>query len=196
MNTAPPAFPLRPTPPMPWRPMTDAEWATLSAILRRGGRGRPPRDERRLWDGIFLVACGTFPWRDMPAGFGRADTAHRALRRAAATHRLHAMLLRVSPHPLMRDDPLQGIAWFVVRAFRRAFRVAPHAIAYARRLGLASALPCAPCWLPDPDLSETVKRIARAAAESAGRLPLGFLRALYWLHRRAGGAPRYWKATG
>jgi transposase len=153
MRIPPPAFPLRRSRPMPWRPLSDAEWETLSACLRRGPgkpRGRPPADARRLWDGIFWVASSRGPWRDLPAEFGRADTAHRALRRAAASGALHRMLLRVSDHPLFAGDALRGIEWFVVRAYRRAFRITPHAIAYARRLGLASALPCEPCWLLTP----------------------------------------------
>lgn len=191
-----PSFPLRATPPMPWRPMTDAEWAELARILRPGPRGRPPADARRLWDGIFRVACGTGPWRELPAAFGRADTAHRALRRAAEARRLHALLLHASAHPGMADSPLRAIAWFIVRAFRRAFRVAAQAIAYARHLGLASALPAATIWLPNPILSEAVRSIAQQARESAGALPLAFLRALHALARRAIGEPRLWRTTG
>jgi transposase len=175
--------------------MGDAEWAALSDCLRRSGRGRPPADARRLWDGIFWVACTRGPWRDLPAEFGRADTAHRTLRRAAASGALLRMLLRVSDHPLFAGDALRGIEWFVVRAYRRAFRITPHAIAYARRLGLASALPCEPCWLPDPDLSEAVKTLARKAAKFASRPP-ALLRALQYLFRRAAGEPRHWRTTG
>lgn len=193
---APPAFPLRQTPSIPWRPLTDPEWEALTKILHRTARGRPPADARALWNGIFWVACSREPWRAMPAQFGKPDTAHRALRRAALAKHLHAMLLRVSPHPLFRDEPLHAIAWFIVRAFRRAFRVAPHAIAYARRLGLASALPAPPCWLPDPDLSETVKLLARKVAQCCAEAPLALLRALHYLMGRAAGVPRMWRATG
>ena len=195
MRLAPPAFPLRRTRPQPWRPMSDAEWAALSSCLRRSGRGRPPSDARRAWDGIFWLACSRGPWRDLPAEFGRADTAHRMLRRAAAAGALHRMLLRVSDHPVFAADALHGIEWFVVRAWRRAFRVTPFAIAYARRLGLASALPCEPCWLPNPDLSEAVKRIAVKVANLPSR-PLPLLQALQFLFRRAAGEPRYWRTTG
>jgi len=176
--------------------MTDAEWAALAQILRPVTRGRPPADARRIWDGIFWIAASRLPWRALPARFGKPDTAHRALRRAAVAQRLHAMLVRVSPHPAMRDDPLQAIAWFVVRAFRRAFRVAPHAIAFARRLGLASALPCAPCWLPKPHLSEAAKRIAGKLMNRGGDIPFALLEALYYLLRRSGGEPRWWRTTG
>jgi transposase len=176
--------------------MTDAEWQALSACLRRGGPGRPPADARRLWDGIFWIACSRSPWRDMPAAFGKPDTAHRALRRAALAKHLHAMLIRVSDHPLMARDPLRSLEWFIVRAFRRVFRVAPHAIAYARRLGLADALPALPCWLPNPDLSETAKALALKVLKSGAEAPLALLRALHYLMGRAAGRPRMWRATG
>ena len=195
MRRPPPSFPLRRSTPLPWRPLTDAEWHALSTILHRSARGRPPRDARRSWDGIFWVACSKGPWRDMPAEFGRADTAHRTLRRAAAAQHLHRMLLRVSDHPFFAGDALRGIEWLIVRAYRRAFRITPHAVAFARRLGLARAQPCAPCWLPDPDLSEAVKSLARKLAESAVR-PLELLRALHFLSRRAAGEPRHWRTTG
>jgi transposase len=190
-----PALPLRRSAPIPWRPMTDAEWDALTNILRRTARGRPAGDARRTWDGIFWVACSRGPWREMPARFGRADSAHRALRRAAAAQRLHRMLMPVSDHPAFGASPLRAIEWFIVRAYRRAFRITPIAIAFARRLGLASALPAEPFWLPDPILSEKVKAIALAARESAGRLGLAFLRALDHLARRAAGDPRRWKTT-
>ncbi|WP_270938036.1 transposase [Falsiroseomonas oryzae] len=196
MPPPPPAFPLRRSTPRPWRPLTDAEWQALSAILHRSGRGRPPRDARRCWDGIFWIACSKLPWRALPPAFGRADSAHRALRRAAAAHHLHRMLLRVSDHPGFAGDALQPIEWFIVRAWRRAFRITPGAIAFARRLGLASALPAEPFWLPQPDLSEAVAAIARKAAKWAGGLPLEFLQALHFLMRRAGGEPRMWRTTG
>ena len=192
----PPAFPLHRTPPRPWRPLTDAEWQDLGKILHPTRRGRPPADSRRTWNGIFWIACSRLPWRALPPEFGRADSAHRALRRAAAAQHLHRMLLRVSDHPAFADSALHAIEWFIVRAFRRAFRVAPHAIAFARRLGLASALPAEPFWLPQPDLSEAVKAIATKAVKHAGRLPLAFLKALHLLARRAAGEPRHWRTTG
>lgn len=197
MQTSPrtPALPWRQTQPKPWRPMTDAEWASLSACLRHSGAGRPARDARRTWDGIFWIACSKGPWRDLPAEFGRPDSVHRALRRAALARQLHRMLLRVAEHPLMRGDPLRGIAWFVERAFRRAFRVAPGAIAYARHLGLAAALPAAPCWLPKPHLSEAVNSIMSELMKPGTARPLPLLRAIHSLFQSAVGHVRHWRTT-
>ncbi len=193
---APPAFVLRHTPRQSWRPMTDAEWDALRACLRQGGRGRPSADARRTWDGIFWIACSRAPWRDLPAQFGKPDTAHRALRRAAAAQHLHGMLIAVSPHRLMRDSGLHRIAWFIVRAFRRAFRVAPHAIALARRLGLADALPADPLFLPRPNLSERIKRILhRLGGDAFFALPTPLLDAYFHLLKIACGMPRMWRTT-
>jgi hypothetical protein len=132
----------------------------------------------------------------MPDSFGKPDTAHRALRRAARAWHLHEMLIAVSPHRLMRDSGLHGIAWFIVRAFRRAFRVAPHAIAFARRLGLADALPADPLFLPRPNLSESIKRILhRLGGEAFFALPAPQLDACFHLLKIACGMPRLWKTT-
>jgi transposase len=184
---------------MAWRPMTDAEWAALSRCLRRGSgapRGRRPADARGTWDGIFWVACSKGPWRDMPACFGRPDTAHRTLRRAAAAQRLHGMLLLVSDHPIAALGGLRAIEWFIVRTFRRAFRVTPFAIAYARRLGLASALPCDPFWLPKPHLSETIDAFCKIMRALTPHTPFWVIEALRFLHRMAAGDARKWRATG
>jgi transposase len=175
--------------------MTDAEWDAVAACVRHDGPGRKPADARRLWDAIFWVACSRGPWGALPAALGRADTAHRALRRAAADRRLHRLLVGVSAHPDVAGGTLHAIAWFVVRAFRRAFRVAECAIAFARRLGLASALPCAPAHLPQPHLSETLAALVRCFEILRPDPPLALIRALQWYHARIAGDPRRWRAT-
>jgi hypothetical protein len=132
----------------------------------------------------------------MPPEFGRHGTALRALHRAAITQRLHRILLMVARLRGLEGGPLEAIEWFIVRAFRRAFRVAPNAIGFARRLGLASALPAAPAFLPDRHLSEKLTALARELRAQATRPPLSTLQALGWLMHRAIGLPKLWKATG
>ncbi|MGG5818540.1 transposase [Falsiroseomonas sp. HW251] len=190
-----PRFRLRPTPAIPWRPLTDAEWRALASILR-AATGRPPADARRRWDGIFWVACSKGPWRGMPAEFGRADSAHRALRRAAAARQLHAMLARIGPATARPDEPLLGIAWFIARAFRRAFRVMASPFALPTQLGLESALPSHPAFLPSTTLSEGLADLMpKIVKEGSYRHP-AVLRCLFLLLKRAGGDPRHWKTTG
>lgn len=86
---APPILGPRQLIPRAWAPMTDAEWAALrpwlpgadpDAAPRRGARAR---DLRRTVDAIFWVAASSGPWRDLPAGLGRPDSAGRTLRRWA-----------------------------------------------------------------------------------------------------------------
>jgi transposase len=189
-----PAFPLRPTPRHAWAPMTDAEWALLAPLVtRETGAGRPARDPRRLWDAIFWVACSSGPWRDLPAEFGRADTAHRALRRHSQSGLLGTLLVAVSPHPVNRGL-FATLAWRVARAWRRVTRLLTMGqLLLARRLGLLSALPGPPDCLPKPHLSETI----------AAQLPFLRIRALWPtlfpvlrnLHRAMEGDRRAWRLT-
>jgi hypothetical protein len=132
----------------------------------------------------------------MPPEFGRADTAHRTLHRAATARHLHRLLLMVARLRGLEGGPLEAIEWFIVRTFRRAFRIAPNAIGFARRLGLVSALPADPVFLGDPDLSERLRAFAREIAGRATRLSLGTLDALQGLLQRAAGVPWLWKTTG
>lgn len=145
-------LPLQPTQERPWRPMTDEEWRWIAFFLdHQHGRprlGRPPRNLRVVWDGIFWIACSTRPWIDMPAEFGRPDTAHSALIYAARKHWLDGMLLAVSRHPFARPE-MAEMEWPVCRAFRRASRQLPlSSLMLARDLGLASALYCDPALIP------------------------------------------------
>ncbi len=196
MPTALRSFPLRKTRRLPWRPMTDAEWEALHPVLRRSTRGRPPADLRRIWDGIFWVACSTGPWSAMPEAFGKPDTAHCTLRRAARARRLHVMLMHVSPHPRCRDSGLRGIAWFVVRAYRRAFRALHRAVGYARMLGMESALPADPWWCPKPLLSERLDKYVEIARAWGRQVPLWWLRWVGDYAKIVGGDPRRWRTTG
>jgi transposase len=53
--------------------LSDKEWEIISKVLykREGMQGRPPpKDGRRLWDGIFYVTKNGCFWRDLPRDFG------------------------------------------------------------------------------------------------------------------------------
>lgn len=186
----------RHTPAHPWRPMTDAEWAALSALLlppRRTTPGRPPAPRRDAWDAIFWVACSSGPWSALPAGLGRADTAHRALRRAAAGGRLGLLLFALARRALPALDSLE---WRIVRAYRRMFRVMPGtAITLARRLGLLSALPCHPAQLPRPGLAPLLLTAFRAILPRPAPLHPADGHLFRALHRLVGGEMRRWRTT-
>jgi hypothetical protein len=88
------------------------------------------------------------PRRLLPPSLGKADSAHRALRR----HRWagpHAGSCRLH----------RSLESRIARAWRRACRPMPMAsLMRARNLGLVAALPCLDADLPNPDLSKTLRR--------------------------------------
>lgn len=192
----PTAYPLRPTRPTPWSPMTDAQWEALAAFvlpLRPRG-GRPPRNSRRLWDGIFWVVSGRHPWHAMPAEFGKPDTASRTLRRLQRQGVLDRLLLAISPHPLANGDGLDGMAWRIVRAWRRVSRKASWAqLALAVRLGMQSALPCHPLDLPRPGLSGLIMKMSRLIPTLRPQTRIPFLRTLRKICLDCGGQYRNWR---
>jgi hypothetical protein len=98
--------------------------------------------------------------------------------------------------PGLAGGPLEAIEWFIVRTFRRAFRIAPGAIAFAHRLGMVSALPADPAFLPDTEVAEKLGAFAREAAGCGATLPLQTLDSLQDLAWRAAGMPWLWKTTG
>jgi transposase len=111
-------------------------------------RGRPPRDPRGTWDGIFWIACSDLPWAALPAAFGHYRTVHSALIHAGRTGVLDRLLIGVSRHPFA-DVGLAPLEWRVLRAVRRASRqLRPSTLYLARDLGLVAALYCAPEALP------------------------------------------------
>ncbi len=182
------------TPAHPWKPLTDAEYAALRALLPGGGgggrAGRPPGDRRRTLDAIFWVACSRGPWRALPPELGRADSVHRQFRRWARAGVLDRLLVAVSEQDWsVPPAVLRGLEYRICRAWRRAARlVGVGSLVLARRLGLLTALPCAPWFLPDPDLSEIVQTIVLRRLESPWTIPRGFLTLCDRLLAAAGGA--------
>lgn len=63
--------------------MSDAEWAFFAPFVIETGpkRGRPPRNHRRVLDGVFWIARTGSPWRDLPESFGPWASVYRQFRR-------------------------------------------------------------------------------------------------------------------
>jgi transposase len=148
--------------PTPWRRLTHAEFEELRKHLPNGERVGPapgrPRNLRAVLNGIFWVAGTRGPWREMPAEFGKPDTASRNLRRWARAG-VVTTLLASATGP--RATPLLArIAWFVARAFRRMARlVSAFDLRFVRdSLKTVDAWPANPLALPDGGLSETGKK--------------------------------------
>jgi len=158
-------------------PLTDLQWhALLPYVLPRSPAGRRIGDLRGRMDAIFHVALTPGdPWRSLPARYGRAETVARYFRRLTHGGLWHG-LLKALPD-LAPDHPLRGIEAAILRATRRAARIGGMPLLLLiRRLGLRKALPAPPWLLPDPDLSETLRRLlprvlaAGTAAQRAERL--------------------------
>ncbi len=155
------------TPPHPWAPMTDEEWAFLRPLLpgtANGGAGRPMAEARARLDAIFRAVTlkrppaeggGRAPWKALPPEFGKPDTASRTFRRWAKEGLWERLLRLVSDKSGARTPLVAALRYRVCCAFRRAIRfLGLRGIVLARRLGLYSALPAPSQYLPDPDLSE------------------------------------------
>src|SRR6516225_4716318 len=80
--------------------MTDVEWAFFEPFLtgRCEQGGRPPRDHRRVLDGVFWIARTGAPWRDLPEELGNWNSVWRQFRRWSASG-----LWRSSPNAADRD---------------------------------------------------------------------------------------------
>ncbi|WP_438948606.1 IS5 family transposase [Streptomyces atratus] len=62
--------------------LTDAQWERLEPLLPPIPKmGRPPRDRRQVFDGIWWRARTGSPWRDVPERYGPWGTAYAVFRR-------------------------------------------------------------------------------------------------------------------
>ncbi|MBR0683696.1 transposase [Roseomonas eburnea] len=184
--------------PHPFHPLTDAEFTLLSRHLPGSdstpSRGRPPADRRRTLNAIFWVACSSGPWKDLPAEYGRADTAHRQLRRWAKSGHMDLLRSLVANRDPRQDHILNALAWRICRAWRRISRIVGlGSLLLAKRLALRPALPADLRYLPDPVLSETVQSLVRRALNRVHAQPRGLFATLGRLIAQAGGNRRRWR---
>ena len=58
--------------------LTDEQWALLEPLIPESNAltGRPARDRRILFNGIFWILCTGAPWRDLPERFGPWQTVY------------------------------------------------------------------------------------------------------------------------
>lgn len=167
-------------------PLTDTEYAFLLPLIPENGR--PAQDRRRVLDAIFHVALSRRPWRELPEHLGKPDSASRQLRRWMQAGVMDG-LLRAAVTPAF-GALRHRICW----AWRRAAQLARlSSLALARRIAPFEALPCAPCFLPDPALSETLQKIILRGLKNPGATPLGFFSRMGRLLAFAGGNRRKWQ---
>jgi hypothetical protein len=84
--------------------LTDAEWERIRPVLppQRSPVGRPSRDHRTVLSGILWVLRTPAPWREMPARFGKWNTAfvrYRLWRRQGLWQRIIEALGPRAPLP-------------------------------------------------------------------------------------------------
>ena len=99
---------------MIWGRMSDAEWAYFEPFLVRG-RGRPPRDHRKVLDGIFWLMRTGAPWRDLPAELGDWNAVFRQFRRWADSG-VWDLILEALGGSEVSDTALQMIDATIIRA--------------------------------------------------------------------------------
>ena len=61
--------------------LTDFEWGVIDPLLPKDRRGRKPRNNRRVLNGIFWVLRTGAPWRDLPERYGPYTTAYNRFNR-------------------------------------------------------------------------------------------------------------------
>jgi hypothetical protein len=64
------------------REISDAEWERLRPLLpaQKPLTGRPRHDHRSILSGIMAVVCTGASWREMPAEYGKWETAYKRYR--------------------------------------------------------------------------------------------------------------------
>lgn len=176
---------------MPPAPLTPLQFhALLPYLLPRSPAGRQIGDLRARINAMFHLTSTTLPWRCLPPEHGKPDTVARYFRRlthAGLWERLLEAIKDAGP-----NHPLREIAPLIFRACRRAVRLRGlRFIALIRRLGFLQALNGPPAKVPDPDLSENLRRKVHLPPAPRGpvahALYTDLLRTLRRLHRRAGG---------
>ncbi len=151
-------MPRHPSRPRPWSPLTDAEYAALEPFIHKPGAGRPIRDPRGRLDAIFRIVTTRIPWSRVTTDHGRTDTIHRQFRRWAHAGLWSTLLRQVARRRCPK--PLRALRDRVAAAYRRAIRILGlPGVVLARRLNLPRALPGPPWYFPNPDLSETIRKV-------------------------------------
>jgi transposase len=140
----------------PWTPLTRAEFDELTRWLpglreNERRRGRRLDDPRRTINAIFWMACSRGPWRELPPELGKADTAHRMLRRWAKAGALDQLVRALSSHPFAGASKLlRSMGYWICRAWRRMARVVPlGSVRLVRDIQVVTAWPAPEIRLPN-----------------------------------------------
>lgn len=63
--------------------LTDQEWEQIVPLLpsNKGGRGRPPKDNRQMLNSMVWLARSGAPWRDLPERYGPWESVYSRFRK-------------------------------------------------------------------------------------------------------------------
>src|SRR5688572_15954623 len=90
--------------------LTDKQWVRLERLLPPiPTMGRPPRDRRQVFDGIWWRARTGSPWRDIPERYGPWETAYTLFRRC----QIDGMWARVLKKLQVKADAAGHLVWEV-----------------------------------------------------------------------------------
>jgi transposase len=148
------------TPRRPWTPLTAPEWEALVRFLpgaAEEGRsaGRPIADYRTRLDAMLFACVTGCPWHALPETGAKPASVARHFRRLAHQG-VWSRLLQALAAP-GAPPALRAMEYWICRLARRAMRLlGMRGLDLAQRLGLLTALPMLPCYLPNRDLSETL----------------------------------------
>jgi transposase len=184
------------TPRRSWTPLTDAEWAALAPHLPRTDpsasrtAGRPIADPRARMDAMLYACVTGCPWRELPETDAKPLSIARHFRRLAHAG-VWSALLRALTAP-DANPILRAMEYWICRLARRAMRLLGMAgIDLARHLGLLTALPMLPWFMPNRDLSQsllaTIDEVLNRLPQQ--RPPPGLLTLLGKCLQHAGGRP-------
>jgi transposase len=131
---------------LPRHAISDADWERIEHLLpgRRGQHGGVAKDNRLFIDAVLYVARTGIPWEDLPARFGKHNSAWRRFDRWAKKGRWKAIM------DALRDDDLE---WLILDS--TAVRAHPTA-AGAKKSGTGLA-------------ARTIRRLVAAGAGSEPR---------------------------
>jgi transposase len=97
--------------------LTDFEWSVIEPLLPKDRRGRKPRNNRRVLNGIFWVLRTGAPWRDLPDRYGPYTSAYNRFnrwRKAGIWDRLMDAVVKA------HDGQVQMIDSSIVRVHQHA----------------------------------------------------------------------------
>jgi transposase len=97
--------------------LSDFEWSIIEPVLPKDRRGRKPRNNRRVLNGIFWVLRTGAPWRDLPERYGPYTSAYNRFnrwRKAGIWDRLMDAVVKA------HDGKVQMIDSSIVRVHQHA----------------------------------------------------------------------------